>query len=97
MTQSRLTAILLLIVTLAFFASPAVTPPFRGYDPAIFPVLIARPAIQPAGYAFAIWGPIFVWLTAHAAYGLWRRADNPNWLRTRLPLTMAIVLGAVWL
>ena len=97
MTQSRLTAIVLLIVTLAFFASPAVTPPFRGYDPAIFPVLIARPAIQPAGYAFAIWGPIFVWLTAHAAYGLWRRADNPSWLRTRLPLTLAIVLGAVWL
>lgn len=95
--RPRLTALLLLVVTLAFFASPAVTPPFRGYDPGMFPVNIPRPAIQPAGYAFAIWGPIFLWLTAHAIFGLWRRHDNPAWAKTRTPLTLAILLGAVWL
>ena len=73
------------------------TPPFRGYDPAMFPVAIARPAIQPAGYAFAIWGLIYLWLIAHAIFGLWQRHDNPAWQRTRLPLTGAVLLGAVWL
>ena len=73
------------------------TPPFRGYDPAMFPVAIARPAIQPAGYAFAIWGPIYLWLIAHAIFGLWQRHDNPAWQRTRLPLTGAVWLGAVGL
>ncbi|MEI6098244.1 MAG: hypothetical protein WCS20_08080 [Alphaproteobacteria bacterium] len=95
--RSHLPALVLLGATLAFFASPIVTPPFNGYDPAMFPVLVPRPAIQPAGYAFAIWGPIFLWLTAHAIFGLWRRNDSPAWLAPRLPLTLAILLGAVWL
>jgi hypothetical protein len=85
------------VATLAFFASPSVTPPFTGYDPAIFPVLVPRPAIQPAGYAFAIWGPIFLWLTAHALFGLFRRNDASAWQAPRLPLTLAILFGAVWL
>ena len=40
-----------------------------GYDPGQFPVVIARPSIQPAGYAFAIWGLIYAWLMAHAGFG----------------------------
>lgn len=63
----------------------------------MFPVAIARPAIQPAGYAFAIWGLIYLWLIAHAIFGLWQRHDNPAWQRSRLPLTGAVLLGAVWL
>ena len=47
-------AILILIATAAFIAAPAVTTPFTGYDPGMFPVVIAHPSIQPAGYAFAI-------------------------------------------
>lgn len=38
---------LLLLTTIAFVLAPAFTPAFRGYDPALFPVLIDRPAIQP--------------------------------------------------
>lgn len=90
-------AFLLLIVTLGFGAAPFVTEPFRGYDPAMFPVLIARPSIQPAGYAFAIWSVIYLWLITHAVFGLWKRATNPAWDRTRLPLSLAIGIGAVWL
>lgn len=90
-------AFLLLIVTLAFGAAPFVTEPFRGYDPAMFPVLIARPSIQPAGYAFAIWSVIYLWLITHAVFGLWKRATNPAWDRTRLPLSLAIGIGALWL
>lgn len=90
-------ALILLIVTLAFGAAPFLTPPFRGYDPALFPVNIPRPSIQPAGYAFAIWSVIYLWLFAHAITSLWKRAENPAWDRTRLPLALAIALGSAWL
>lgn len=93
----KIRALILLIVTLAFGAAPFVTEPFRGYDPAMFPVLISRPSIQPAGYAFAIWSVIYLWLITHAVFGLWKRATNPAWDRTRLPLSLAIGIGALWL
>jgi hypothetical protein len=89
-------AILVLLATAAFVLAPSITPPFRGYEPGMFPVLIARPAIQPAGYAFAIWGVIYTWLAVHAVVGLWHRADAA-WERVRLPHFGALALGAVWL
>ena len=67
-----------------------------GYDPGQFPVVIARPSIQPAGYAFAIWGLIYAWLKAHAGFGLMRR-DDPIWNAVRLPHLGALVLGTAWL
>lgn len=90
-------ALLLLLVTLAFGAAPFITPPFRGYDPAMFPVNIPRPSIQPAGYAFSIWSVIYLWLITHAVLGLWKHASDPAWDRPRLPLIAAIALGTVWL
>ncbi len=90
-------ALILLIATLAFGIAPFVTPPFTGYDPSLFPVRIERPSIQPAGYAFAIWSVIYLWLIAHAIFGVWKRAENPAWDAVRLPLTVAVLVGAVWL
>jgi hypothetical protein len=95
--MSRLPAVILLLVTIAFGVAPFVTPPFTGYDAALFPVDIGRPAIQPAGYAFSIWSVIYLWLIVHAVYGLWKRAEAPAWERSRLPLTVAIAVGVVWL
>jgi len=93
----KIRALLLLLVTIAFGVAPFVTPPFRGYDPALFPVQIARPSIQPAGYAFGIWSVIYLWLFVHAVTSLWKRSDNAIWDRTRLPLVIAIALGSAWL
>ena len=93
----KLRALILLLVTLAFGAAPFVTPPFTGYDPAIFPVRIDRPSIQPAGYAFAIWSVIYLWLIVHAILGLWRHAADPHWDRIRVPLSVSIGIGALWL
>jgi hypothetical protein len=87
---------LTLLATIAFFVAPSVTPPFMGYDPGMFPVEITRPSIQPAGYAFAIWGMIYTWLAVSAVFGLWRRGDA-MWDRTRLPHLGALVLGTAWL
>ncbi|AWB48983.1 hypothetical protein HYN69_11155 [Gemmobacter aquarius] len=97
MSGPKQRAVALLLATLAFGAAPLLTPPFTGYDPAQFPVVIARPSIQPAGYAFSIWSVIYLWLIAHAVIGLWKHAESPVWDRPRLPLTIAIALGAAWL
>jgi hypothetical protein len=94
---ARLIQPALLLAILAMVAAPALTPAFTGYDPATFPVRIERPAIQPAGYAFSIWGLIYLWLLAHAVFGLVKRRDDPAFLRPALPLLVSGLLGSVWL
>ncbi|MGL5010861.1 MAG: hypothetical protein ACRC6I_13350 [Paracoccaceae bacterium] len=90
-------ALLLLAATIAFGAAPFITPPFTGYDPAIFPVNIPRPSIQPAGFAFSIWGLIYAGLIAHALFGLLKRRDDSVWDAPRLPLALSIAIGTLWL
>ncbi|WP_102109265.1 hypothetical protein [Kandeliimicrobium roseum] len=89
--------ILLLVVTLAFAVSPFLNPEFGGFDPDRFPIPQTDPPVQPAGYAFAIWGPIYLWLIAHAVFGLWKRREVPAWDEMRLPLTVSLAVGAAWL
>lgn len=92
-----LRALLVLVLTLTFAAAPFVTPPFTGYPPETFPILIERPFVQPAGYAFSIWGLIYLWLIAHAVFGFWKRAKSLDWDETRLPLATSLGLGTLWL
>ena len=91
--MTRTAPLILLVATLTFLAAPALTPPFMGYDPGLFPVRIDRPAIQPAGYAFAIWGVIYLWLIAHAGQGALARASDPVWARPRPALIGAVDLA----
>lgn len=88
---------LLLLATLAFGAAPFLTEPFRGFPPDAFPVVIARPSIQPAGYAFSIWSIIYLWLFVHAVFGLWKRRDDPDWVVTGWPMTASLAVGSLWL
>ncbi len=97
MSGARLIQPALLLAILAMVAAPALTPAFTGYDPGTFPVRIERPAIQPAGYAFSIWGLIYLWLLAHAVFGLLKRRNDPAFLRPALPLLVSGLLGSVWL
>ena len=90
-------AILLLAAVLAFALSPLVFQPFMGWDPAQFPVRIERHPVQPAGYAFSLWGLIYAALVVHGAFGLWKRAQDPAWDAPRIPLAIAAVLGTVWM
>lgn len=93
----RIKPVLVLLMALAFGLSPLLTPEFRGYDATQFPVRLDAPAILPAGYAFAIWGLIYLWLVLHAGFGLWRRADDPAWDGVRAPLILSLAVGAIWL
>ena len=97
MNGARLIQPALLLAIIAMVGAPALTPAFTGYDPGTFPVRIDRPAIQPAGYAFSIWGLIYLWLLAHAAFGLLKRRNDPTFLRPALPLLVSGLLGSVWL
>lgn len=90
-------AALVLLAALAFAISPVFTEPFTGYDPGQLPRPVDDPPIQPAGYAFAIWGVIYLWLIVGAAYGLIRRATAPEWQPMRPALLVSLVIGASWI
>ncbi len=89
-------AILVLIATVTFAISPVVTPGFSGFTPDQFPVPQLDPPVQPAGYAFSIWGLIYIWLIAGAACGLWNAADHPDWRAMRPPLAISLGIGTFW-
>ncbi|WP_415920189.1 hypothetical protein [Tateyamaria sp. SN6-1] len=86
-----------LVLTIAFAISPIWVPDFGGFDPDAFPVRQEDPPAQPAGYAFAIWGVIYLWLIVGAGFGLWRRARDTAWDAMRVPLAISLAVGAVWL
>lgn len=95
--MQRLKAILTFVAALAFAGASYSARNFRGYDPAAFPVPVIDPPFQPAPWAFAIWGLIFLLLIAHAGFGLFSRAEDPRWDAPRWPLMASMVLGASWL
>ncbi|MCL1629786.1 hypothetical protein M3N55_13695 [Roseibaca sp. V10] len=88
---------LLAAATLAFLLSPSLTDPFTGYAPGSFPVEQIDPPVQPAGYAFAIWGVIYIWLGVMAAYAVLRRKGEAGWQSTAVPLALSLGPGAAWL
>ncbi|MFW5678558.1 MAG: hypothetical protein ACOCZK_03590 [Planctomycetota bacterium] len=92
----RMKAALVMAGSLAFAAAPLVVP-FQGFDPDLFPVPQRDPPVQPAGYAFAIWGPIYLWLLVSAGFGLVARSGSPAWDAPRWPLLVSLLVGALWL
>lgn len=94
---ARLRAALLLAAALAFPLAAVLLPPFTGYAPDAFPVPQDRPPVQPAGFAFSIWGLIYLGLIVHAGWGLAARAGAPDWDAGRLPLAGSLILGTAWI
>ncbi|WP_425092807.1 hypothetical protein [Tropicimonas sp. S265A] len=86
-----------LLLTAAFFIAPLVADPFTGFREDQLPFPQDKPPLQPAGYAFSIWGVIYVWLLASAVFGAMRRADDPDWDDVRLPLCLSLAAGVPWL
>jgi hypothetical protein len=89
--------ILILIAAIAFALSPFLLPEFGGFDPELYPVPRDNPAVQPAGWAFAIWGIIYLALIFHGAYGLIKRKTDQSWDNGRLNLLISLAIGAIWL
>lgn len=95
--MTRALAILLFVAALGFALGPFLAPGFNGFEPDQFPIPQDDPPAQPAGYAFAIWGVIYVWLIVGAGFQLLKRADAPDWAPLRLPLNVSLVIGTSWL
>lgn len=88
---------LTLLFTLTFVGSPFVTSPFAGFSEDQLPIPQIDPPIQPAGYAFSIWGLIYGWLLVSAIFGVWNRPDDAGWAAMRRPLALSLALGTPWL
>jgi hypothetical protein len=97
MEASRIKAILVLVAALAFASAPFWSGSFGGFDPDRFPIPQVDPPAQRAGYAFAIWGPIYLWLVAVAGFGLVARAEDPDWDAHRWLLFASLAIGATWI
>ncbi|GFE65862.1 hypothetical protein [Litoreibacter roseus] len=90
-------ALLVLAAAIAFAAAPFLVTSFDGFDPNQYPIPQVDPPVQPEGYAFSIWGVIYLWLVVHAGVGVWRHAEDPSWDATRWPLIVSLGVGSVWL
>ena len=93
----RALAVLVAVLTVAFALSPAFTAGFAGFEKGQFPVVLDHWPAQPAGWAFSIWGAIYLWLAASAGYGLLRRAEDAGWHAARLPLAVSLGVGVPWI
>lgn len=96
-SRRKLKAGLVLAAAVGFAASPAFVENFGGFNADQFPVPQQDPPVQPAGYAFAIWGLIYAWLILGAGYGLLRHAGDEAWDRHRWPLFASLFIGCFWL
>ncbi len=90
-------AFMSVILCLTFAGSTFWVPDFGGFEPDQFPIPQINPPIQPAGYAFAIWGVIYLWLIAGMGFGLWKRRTDPDWHGMRVPLCLSLAVGSIWL
>jgi hypothetical protein len=95
--MNNILAIITLILTVAFAVAPLFSGDFSGFASDLLPVPQINPPVQPAGYAFAIWGPIYLWLIASAIYGLIYKARDPGWDAARVPLCISLAVGVPWL
>lgn len=95
MTQVK--AILALTAAMAFVLSPFLSSGFNGFRADQFPIPQVNAPVQPAGYAFSIWGVIYVWLLAGAGFGLLRRDTDPDWDAMRWPYIASLTVGAAWI
>lgn len=90
-------AILTFLLSLSFAASPLVVADFTGFEPDQFPIPQDDPPVQPAGYAFAIWGVIYGWLILGMGWGLFKALRDGQWHDMRLPLILSFAVGSFWL
>lgn len=95
--SARLKAVLVMVAAIAFAVTPFLAEPFTGFAPDQLPQPVDDPPIQPAGWAFSIWGLIYLWLLASAGFGLFKRDTDAGWDAVRWPLFVSLAIGASWI
>ena len=94
--SQRVLASFVFAAAIAFALGPFFTS-FDGFDPNAYPIPQDQPPVQPAGYAFSIWGVIYLWLIVSTGIGLFQRAEDAIWAATRNPLLISLAIGIIWL
>lgn len=92
-----LIAILCFLLSITFAVSPWFVDGFAGFDPDQFPVPQNNPPVQPAGYAFGIWGLIYGWLILGLGWGVMMARRDAQWHDMRVPLALSLAFGTGWL
>jgi len=90
-------AVLTFLAALAFAGSPFLSSGFNGFTADQFPVPQRDAPIQPSGYAFSIWGLIYLWLIVGTGFGAVARARSDDWQAARLPLLISLGVGSFWI
>ena len=93
----KVKAVFALVAAILFALSPVYSSGFNGFSAGQFPIPQDNPPVQPAGFAFSIWGLIYIWLLAGALFGLLNRYDDPAWDAMRWPYITSLVIGAAWI
>lgn len=94
--NDRTARIVVLLLALAFAVSPFLSNGFGGFYRDSFPVQVDRWPAQPAGWAFSIWGVIYMALILAAAWAVWRPQAMPGWGCSAWPLGISLLIGAFW-
>ncbi len=97
MKHISLLALVVTLLTASFAIAPVLSNGFGGFAPEYFPVPQYDPPVQPAGYAFAIWGVIYTGLIAGSIYGLLLAAKDPDWQAMRPALAVSLGIGTLWI
>ncbi|MDQ2091337.1 hypothetical protein [Marimonas arenosa] len=92
-----LLALAVLLTTIAFALAPMLSRGFAGFTPEQFPVELEVWPVQPDGWAFAIWGVIYVWLILGALWGLINAPRDRDWQAMRQPLLASLGVGVFWI
>ena len=95
--NDRIIRLAILILAVGFAASPIISNGFGGFYRESFPVQVDRWPAQPVGWAFSIWGLIYLALIATAAMAVLRPAATPGWSRAALPLGLSLFIGMFWI
>lgn len=95
--NDRPARIILLLLAVGFAVAPILTNGFGGFYPESFPVQVDRWPAQPVGWAFSIWGLIYLGLILAAAWALWRPGTMPGWARAAWPLGISLFVGVFWI
>ena len=94
--SSRIWRVVVLVLAVAFAVSPMFSSGFGGFNPEDFPISDAPWPAQPAGWAFSIWGVIYLALIAAAAWALFAAPEDAAWTRACPPLALSLLVGVPW-
>lgn len=97
MSRMPILATSVVLFTIAFALSPLLSQGFAGYRPEQFPVVMDFWPVQPAGWAFGIWGVIYVWLIVGAIWGMLKAPHDPRWREMRICLLISLGIGTFWI